>query len=102
MNEIVNRLNKTKTERDPEFRAEREERDRKERESQKASAREIKRKEKEEADRKAKEAEERWANYFDGLVQERCNSIASAMELRLSCPNPIIWSCILWYNAVWI
>ena len=28
---------------------------------------------------------------FDGLVQERCNSIANAMELRLSCTNPSIW-----------
>ena len=29
--------------------------------------------------------------YIDGLVQERCNSIALAMELRLSCTNPSIW-----------
>ena len=28
---------------------------------------------------------------IDGLVQERCNSIASAMELHLSCTNPSIW-----------
>ena len=28
---------------------------------------------------------------IDGLVQERCNSIALAMELRLSCINPLIW-----------
>ena len=26
--------------------------------------------------------------YIDGLVQERCNSSAWAMELRLSCINP--------------
>ena len=26
--------------------------------------------------------------HFDGLVQERSNSIALAMELRLSCTNP--------------
>ena len=26
-----------------------------------------------------------------GLVQERCNSIASAMELRLSCTNTLTW-----------
>ena len=26
--------------------------------------------------------------YSDGLVQERCNSIANALELRLSCTNP--------------
>ena len=51
-------------------------------------------------------------NDLDGLVQERCNSIANAMELRLSCTNPSIWSCrivahapchvtscaILWHN----
>ena len=24
---------------------------------------------------------------IDGLVQERCNSIANALELRLSCTN---------------
>ena len=31
---------------------------------------------------------------IDGLVQERCNSSALAMELRLSCTNPsiIVWS----------
>ena len=29
-------------------------------------------------------------NYFEGLVQERHNSIANALELRLSCTNPSI------------
>ena len=29
--------------------------------------------------------------YLDGLVQERRNSIANALELRLSCTNPLIW-----------
>ena len=28
---------------------------------------------------------------IDGLVQERRNSIANALELRLSCTNPSIW-----------
>ena len=28
--------------------------------------------------------------YFDGLVQERRNSIANALELHLSCTNPMI------------
>ena len=28
---------------------------------------------------------------FDGLVQERRNSIANALELRLSCTNPSNW-----------
>ena len=31
------------------------------------------------------------SNYFDVLMQERRNSIASAMELRLSCINT--WAC---------
>ena len=33
-----------------------------------------------------------WKNqtYIDGLVQERRNSIANALELRLSCTNPWI------------
>ena len=29
--------------------------------------------------------------YIDGLVQERRNPIANALELRLSCTNPSIW-----------
>ena len=28
--------------------------------------------------------------YIDGLVQEKRNSIANALELRLSCTNPSI------------
>ena len=32
---------------------------------------------------------------FDGLLQERRNSSASAMELRLSCINPSISSLVL-------
>ena len=31
--------------------------------------------------------------YFNGLVQEVCNSSVVAMELRLSCINPWIWLC---------
>ena len=30
--------------------------------------------------------------YLDGLVQERRNSIANALELRLSCTNPSLCS----------
>ena len=30
----------------------------------------------------------KWKAYIDGLVQERCNSSALAMELHLSCTNP--------------
>ena len=29
-----------------------------------------------------------WQAYIDGLVQERRNSIANALELHLSCTNP--------------
>ena len=29
--------------------------------------------------------------HIDGLVQERCNSIAKALELHLSCTNPSTW-----------
>ena len=32
-------------------------------------------------------------HYLDGLVQERCNSIANTLELRLSCSDPFI--CVL-------
>ena len=32
---------------------------------------------------------EQW-HHLDGLVQERRNSIANALELRLSCTNPPI------------
>ena len=28
---------------------------------------------------------------FERLVQDRCNSIANALELRLSCIDPLIW-----------
>ena len=30
------------------------------------------------------------ATHFDGVVQEKCNSIANAVELSLSCTNPSI------------
>ena len=32
--------------------------------------------------------------YYDGLVQERHNSIANALELRLSCTNPSNWGVL--------
>ena len=32
--------------------------------------------------------------YINGLVQEKCNSIANALDLRLSCTNPLI-CCLL-------
>ena len=31
-------------------------------------------------------------HHIAGLVQERCNSSALALELHLSCTNPLIWS----------
>ena len=44
-------------------------------------------------------------DYIDGLVQERRNSSALAMELRLSCTNPSIWtcySCTLYSTHSWL
>ena len=35
-----------------------------------------------------------WWYQIDGLVQERRNSIADALELRLSCTNPSKYSCM--------
>ena len=34
-------------------------------------------------------------SHFDRLVQERCNSIANALELRLSCINPSICDVLI-------
>ena len=34
------------------------------------------------------------SSYLDVLVQERRNSIANALELRLSCTDPSIWSSV--------
>ena len=44
--------------------------------------------------------------HFDGLVQERRNSLANALELRLSCTNPSIewyYFCVplCWLLRVW-
>ena len=37
----------------------------------------------------------KWLIYkYNGLVQERCNFIANALELRLSCTNPLNTSCL--------
>ena len=33
--------------------------------------------------------------HFDGIVQERCNSVANTLELRLSCTKPSMWSLTL-------
>ena len=39
------------------------------------------------------DAEDDRVSYINGLVQERCNSSALAMELHLSCPNLSICGC---------
>ena len=57
INEMVNRLNRTKTESHPDFRELREGRDRKIRDTEKEREKERLRKEKEEADKKEKERE---------------------------------------------
>lgn len=62
INEIVNRLNKTKVEKKPDLKAERDERDRKEREDKKKLLREQKEREKEEEKRKQQESELRSYN----------------------------------------
>ena len=38
---------------------------------------------------------------IDGLVQERRNSSALAMELRLSCTNPLTWKCFCITGLLW-
>ncbi|KAL4235546.1 Coiled-coil domain-containing protein 25 [Mactra antiquata] len=67
INEIVNRLNKTKEEKFPDLRTLREERDRKEREDQHQKVQEQKRREKEELERKQKERE---ARSYSNLMSE--------------------------------
>nr|CAG4650567.1 EOG090X0G3O [Sida crystallina] len=57
MNEIVNRLNKTKVDRKPDLRGEREERDRKERDDKKRVLKEQKEREREDEKRRQQEAE---------------------------------------------
>lgn len=57
VNEIINRLNKTKTESHPDFRLEREDRDKRERNINKKEAKERQQKEKEELERRKKEQE---------------------------------------------
>ena len=37
----------------------------------------------------------RYSEHIDGLVQERRNSTANTLELRLSCTKPSI--CLMWY-----
>lgn len=72
INEAVNRLNKTKTEKHPDLRQEREERDRLERESQKKVQREHKEKEKQDAKQREQEAELR--SYTSLMKSEKMQS----------------------------
>ncbi|XP_070555784.1 coiled-coil domain-containing protein 25-like [Ptychodera flava] len=72
INEIVNRLNKTKEERQPDLRAEREQRDREERAKIRKADAEIRKKEKEEAKRRQEEAELR--NYSSLMTSEKMTS----------------------------
>lgn len=62
VNDIVNRLNRTKREEHPDFRAEREKRDADERADKKRLAREVREKEKDEEKRRREEAEIRSYN----------------------------------------
>ena len=40
--------------------------------------------------------------HINGLVQERCNSIADALELHLNCTNPSIWvTSITHFKPFW-
>ena len=38
--------------------------------------------------------------YIDGLMQERCNSIANALELHLPCTNPSI--CVFLCTSIYV
>lgn len=72
INDSVNRLNKTKIESHPDFRAERERRDANEREGKKIVIRQQKEKEKEEAKRRAEEAELR--SYTSLMTTEKMST----------------------------
>jgi uncharacterized membrane protein YukC len=67
INEIVNRLNKTKTSAQPDFRVERENRDARERADKKAQLRDQKEKQKADEKKRAEEAELR---SYNSLMQE--------------------------------
>ena len=41
-------------------------------------------------------------SYINGLVQERCNSIDSVLELRLSCTNPLLCLEFCEMLSVWL
>ena len=64
VNEVVNRLNKTKVEKKPDLRQEREERDREERDNKKQLMKEQKEREREEDKRKQADSELRFHSMF--------------------------------------
>ncbi|XP_060566422.1 coiled-coil domain-containing protein 25-like [Ruditapes philippinarum] len=72
INEIVNRLNKTKEEKFPDLRTLREDRDREEREDQRHKLQDQKKREKEEMERKEKEREQR--SYSNLMTEDRMTS----------------------------
>ena len=37
--------------------------------------------------------------HINALMQVKCNSIANALELRLSCTNPLIWAVMPMYST---
>ena len=41
-----------------------------------------------------------YTSYIDGLEQKRHNPIAKALELRLSCTNPLIWYIFLRWPSI--
>ena len=71
INEIVNRLEKTKVERFPDLAAEKESRDQEERNEKKAQLQEHKRREKEEQKKKKELEELRWAGNT-GNISVKC------------------------------
>lgn len=83
INEIVNRLTKTKVIKEIDFRQEREDRDRKERDGKKELLKELKEKEKEEMKRKAEQAELK--NYSSLMKETNMKS------------NQVRYSFILYY-----
>lgn len=81
INEIVNRLNKTKVERKPDLRAEREQRDREEREDSKRLMREQREREKEEERKRKEEAELRCFECQDHHIYTSSNLCFLEQEL---------------------
>ncbi|XP_022315699.1 DNA-binding protein RFX2-like [Crassostrea virginica] len=96
INEIVNRLNKTKREEHPDFRKLREDRDREEREDQKRKMAEQKKREKEMEEQKKKEAETRsYANLMrpENMTSNRDDGNDSDDFMRIAILNAFLVPC---------